>query len=216
MPQDDPIAKHPSPEGAKAPDEGLPIPFDLEADLGQIKAPGTKAAKEASTPEEKPKAQTAEEKKKAVEAEKKEKSRQAFLKAHPEVTTGAGLIARGAFATGAIMSREPLWNLTDEEERAIGKAWQPVIAIYGPEWLLKIFPVLGAVITTGQILASKSQQINDKKEALKEAKASKAKGEALQLIAEMDRARTQMEAARIAQDKQVSTAPQPEPKPKGG
>ena len=209
-----------SPEAPAGADDGpAPHPlrdmaaFDLDAELGQIEAPGTKKAKE--EPAEPAKKQTAEDKKKAADAEKKEKSRQAFLKAHPEVTTGAGIIARGAFATGAIIAREPLWNLTDEEERALAKAWQPVIAIYGPEWLLKFFPVLGALITTGQIIASKGQQISDKKEAAKEAKRKQVVDESARMVQEMLNAKAALEAAVNANAKQVPTAPQPEPQPQG-
>jgi len=76
MPDETGTEKRPFKQAVPA--EG-PIPFDLDEQLGQIEAPGTKKAKD--EPAEPAKKQTAEDKKKAADAEKKEKSRQAFLKA---------------------------------------------------------------------------------------------------------------------------------------
>jgi hypothetical protein len=209
------IGPESSPEGAKAPDDGVMLPFDLEADLGTIAAPGSKSKKAPAEKAEPEKPLTVEERKKAAEAEKKEASRQKFLKAHPGVSSGVGVIAKGAFATGAIIAKEPLWNLTDEEERAIGDAWKPVVEIYGPEWLLKIMPVIGAVVVTGQVLAGKSAQISEKKEKEKAAKAQAQVGDMQRATTDMERARKQLEDAANAMQGNVPKAVGPKPEPKG-
>lgn len=137
----------------------------IDSILGDVPAPRTKEKPEPGTaPETKEKKPTADEKKKADDAAKKEASRLKFIREHPQTVQGAGLLFKGGFAIGAMIAKEKMWNLTDEEVTELNKAWQPVLELYGPEWLLKIFPVIGAVVVTGQIVTKKGAAIQEKKE----------------------------------------------------
>jgi hypothetical protein len=170
---------HPA-EAEKGADETRFDLNDIDSILGDVPAPRTKEKPEpGAAPETK--------EKKPTDAAKKEASRLKFIREHPQTVQGAGLLFKGGFAIGAMIAKEKMWNLTDEEVTELNKAWQPVLELYGPEWLLKIFPVIGAVVVTGQIVTKKGAAIQEKKEKERDVK----------IKAEMDKTQKLIDDMRI-------------------